>query len=64
LEKNQNESSTRITLDHLQQDVLGYKMEEIKNEESIKGKKADYVLSARENNAIVIEAKAGLFCFC
>jgi hypothetical protein len=32
-------------------------MEEIKNEESIKGKKADYVLSVNGDDLIVIEAK-------
>ncbi|ADJ29318.1 TerD family protein [Nitrosococcus watsonii] len=57
LEKNQNESSTRMILDRLLQDALGYKMDEIKNEESIKGKKADYVLSVQEEDVIVIEAK-------
>jgi stress response protein SCP2 len=57
LEKNQNESSTRMILDRLLQDALGYKMEEIKNEESIKGKKADYVLSVNGDDLIVIEAK-------
>jgi stress response protein SCP2/predicted type IV restriction endonuclease len=57
LEKNQNESGTRMILDRLLQDVLGYGMEEIKNEESIKGKKADYVLSVKEEDVIVIEAK-------
>lgn len=39
LEKNQNESGTRMILDRPLQDVLGYRMEEIKNEESIKVKK-------------------------
>lgn len=57
LEKGQNESSTRMILDRILQDALGYRMDEIKNEESIKGKKADYVLSVREDNVIVIEAK-------
>jgi predicted type IV restriction endonuclease len=57
LEKNQNESGTRMILDRLLQDVLGYRMEEIKNEESIKGKKADYVLSVKEDDVIIIEAK-------
>lgn len=57
LEKGQNESSTRMILDRLLQDALGYRMDEIKNEESIKGKKADYVLSVREDDVIVIEAK-------
>ena len=57
LEKNQNESNTRMILDRLLQDALGYRMDEIKNEESIKGKKADYVLSVKEEDVIVIEAK-------
>ncbi|MGR6035791.1 MAG: TerD family protein [Candidatus Nitrosoglobus sp.] len=57
LEKNQNESGTRMILDRLLHEALGYKMEEIKSEESIKGKRADYVLSIREDDVIVIEAK-------
>lgn len=57
LEKGQNESGTRMILDRLLQDALGYRMDEIKNEESIKGKKADYVLSVKEDDLIVIEAK-------
>ncbi len=56
-EKNHNESSTRMILDRLLQDALGYRLDEIKNEESIQGRKADYVLSVKEDDVIVIEAK-------
>lgn len=52
-----NESSTRIVLDRIFQDVLGYTLEEIKTEQKIQGRAADYVLSPEGKDVIVIEAK-------
>lgn len=52
-----NESSTRLVLDRIFQDVLGYTLEEIKTEQKIQGRAADYVLSPDNQDAIVIEAK-------
>jgi len=53
----QNESDTRLILDKILQDVLGYSIEDIKTEQKIQGKKADYVLSVDGKDIMVIEAK-------
>jgi len=53
----QNESDTRLILDKILQDVLGYSIEEIKTEQKIQGKKADYVVSIDGKDTMVIEAK-------
>lgn len=52
-----NESSTRLILDRIFQDVLGYSIDEIKTEQKIQGRAADYVLSPDGRDIIVIEAK-------
>jgi len=52
-----NESSTRLVLDRIFQDVLGYSIDEIKTEQKIQGRAADYVLSPDGRGTIVIEAK-------
>lgn len=52
-----NESSTRLILDRIFQDVLGYSIEEIKTEQKIQGRAADYVLSPNGRDSIVVEAK-------
>lgn len=53
----ENESNTRMVLDRIFQDVLGYKLEEIKTEQKIQGKKADYVLCIGDQEVLVVEAK-------
>lgn len=61
VEQKDNESKTRIILDRIFTDVLGYKIEEIKTEQNIQGRKADYVLSVDGSDLLVVEAKkAGL----
>jgi stress response protein SCP2 len=54
---NINESNTRLVLDRIFQDVLGYTIDEIKTEQKIQGRAADYVLSPDGQDTIVIEAK-------
>lgn len=54
---NINESSTRLVLDRIFQDILGYTLTEIKTEQKIQGRAADYVLSPDGQDTIVIEAK-------
>jgi len=56
-EKRENESNTRMIIDKILMEVLGYKIEEIKTEQKIQGKRADYVLSANDRDLIVIELK-------
>jgi predicted type IV restriction endonuclease len=55
--KQENESNTRILIDHMLQEILGYSLDDIKTEQKIEGRRADYVLSAGGNDVIVIEAK-------
>lgn len=58
---NANESNTRMILDRILLDVFGYSMEEVKAEQKIQGRKADYVLAVDEEDVIVGESKrAGL----
>jgi len=52
-----NESATRLILDRILQEVLGYSISEINPEQNIQGRKADYVLSPAGVDTIVIEAK-------
>ncbi|MCP5425946.1 MAG: TerD family protein [Gammaproteobacteria bacterium] len=40
-----NESQSRLLLDRILQDVLGYELDEIKTEQKIQGRSADYVLA-------------------
>lgn len=56
-ESQQNESNTRMILDRVLQDVFGYTIEEIRTEQVIQGRKADYVLSVDDRDVLVIEAK-------
>lgn len=57
LNNQQNESSTRLILDRILQDVLGYPIECIKTEQRIQGRKADYVLCVDSKDVLVIESK-------
>ena len=52
-----NESQSRLLLDRILQDVLGYALSEIKTERKIQGRVADYVLAPAGVDALVIEAK-------
>lgn len=52
-----NESQSRLLLDRILQDVLGYALSEIKTEQKIQGRVADYVLAPDGVDALVIEAK-------
>jgi len=52
-----NESQSRLLLDRILQDVLGYALSEIKTEQKIQGRAADYVLAPGGMEALVIEAK-------
>ena len=52
-----NESNTRIILDRIFMDVLGYKINEIHAEVKIQGRKADYVLSVGDKDVLVVEVK-------
>ncbi|GBC61832.1 stress protein [Desulfonema ishimotonii] len=57
LEKKENESDTRLLIDSMLQNILGYDIADIKTEQKIEGKRADYVLSVKGKDCIVIEAK-------
>lgn len=52
-----NESQSRLLLDRILQDVLGYALGEIKTEQKIQGRAADYVLAPGGADVLVIEAK-------
>lgn len=52
-----NESQSRLLLDRILQDVLGYALGEIKTEQKIQGRAADYVLAPSGVDTLVIEAK-------
>lgn len=56
-QNNQNESTTKLVIDRILQDVLGYDIADITMEKDIQGKKADYVLSVEGKPALVLEAK-------
>ncbi len=57
LERKDNESDTRLIIDQMLQNILGYNIEDIKTEQRIKGRRADYVLFVNNRDMIVIEAK-------
>lgn len=57
LQDNPNESQSRLLLDRILQDVLGYELTDIKTEQKIKGRFADYVLALDDIDTLVIEAK-------
>ena len=57
LQDSPNESQSRLLLDRILQDVLGYALSEIKTEQKIQGRVADYVLAPGGVDALVIEAK-------
>lgn len=61
VEQKITESNTRMILDRIFTDVLGYNIEEIKAEQKIQGKRADYVLSVDGRDMLAVELKkAGL----
>jgi hypothetical protein len=56
---NLNEQSTRILINHLLVDVLGYhELEDIKIEHPVPGGYIDYLIKLSSENQIVVEAKA------
>ena len=57
VDKNINESDTRLLINKILQNVLGYSIDEIKTEQCIQGRKADYVISIKNKDRFVIEAK-------
>ncbi len=57
--KDLDESATRILVNHLLTNVLGYEeLEEIKTEYEIKGSYADYVVQLKRNKCFVVEVKS------
>lgn len=56
-ERKGNESDTRMLLNSILQFVLGYEISDIKTEQKIESRRADYVLSIKGEDVIVIEAK-------
>lgn len=54
---NENESGTRLLIDKMLQNILGYRLEDIKAEMKIEGRRADYVLSIGDEDVMVVEAK-------
>ena len=57
VETSANESNTRMILDKFFIDVLDYDIDEVKAEQKIQGRRADYVLASDNNDVIVVEAK-------
>ncbi len=57
LERQENESDTRLLITKMLQRVLGYNLEDIKTEQKIEGRRADYVLSINDIDVLIIEAK-------
>ena len=57
LHNQDNESDTRLLIDKMLQDVLGFRIEDIKTEQRIEGRRADYVLQINGQDALVVEAK-------
>jgi len=54
-----DESATRILVNHLLTNVLGYEeLEEIKTEFEIRGSYADYVVQLKRNKCFVVEVKS------
>lgn len=56
-DKKINESNTRMVLDKIFIEVLGYRMDEVKAEQEIQGRWADYVLAINDDNVLVVEVK-------
>ncbi len=52
-----NESNTRMILDRIFVDIFGYKISEVKAEQEIQGRRADYILSPNNKDVLVIEVK-------
>lgn len=52
-----NESNTRMILDRIFIDLFGYKINEVKAEQEIQGRRADYVLSTGGVDSLVVEVK-------
>ena len=57
LERQENESDTRLLITKMLQKVLGYNLEDIKTEQKVEGRRADYVISFNNEDVLVIEAK-------
>ena len=57
LDNKENESDTRLLINKMLQKILGYTLEDIKTEQKIQGRRADYVLSIGGADVLVIEAK-------
>ena len=57
IENKYNESDTRMIIDKIFIDSLGYSIEELKTEQRIQGRRADYILSVNNIDYIVVEAK-------
>lgn len=53
----ENETKTRMILDRIFQEVLGYRMENIEPEQNVQGRRADYVLSVDGEAMLVVEVK-------
>lgn len=57
--KNLDESATRILVNHLLSQVLGYEeLVDIQTEYEIKGSYADYIIQLKRNKVFVVEVKA------
>lgn len=52
-----NESNTRMILDRFFMDVLEFDINDVKAEQNIQGRRADYVLSVDSQDVIVVEVK-------
>lgn len=57
LDRRDNESDTRMLIDRVLTNALGYNIPEIKTEQKIEGRKADYVLAIKDQEKLIIEAK-------
>ncbi|MCI5151350.1 MAG: stress protein [Candidatus Electrothrix sp. MAN1_4] len=57
VEQKINESNTRMILDKMFMDAFGYEIDEIKAEQKIQGRRADYILSVDNEDMLVVEAK-------
>lgn len=57
IDRQDNESDTRLILNQIIQDALGYSIDDIKTELRIDGRKADYVLSCGGKDMLVVEVK-------
>ncbi|WP_295385894.1 TerD family protein [uncultured Thiodictyon sp.] len=57
VEQRINESNTRMILDHIFIEIFGYRIEEVKAEVKIQGRRADYVLAVDDKDFIVVEVK-------